>query len=45
MDLPQGRCEMLFVSLLVSWIAGCILTLVVYRMGRWKGRAVAGDVD
>ena len=44
-DLPQGRCEMLFVSLLVSWLAGCILTLVVYRMGRWKGRAVTGDVD
>ena len=37
---PNGLCEMLFVSLLISWLAGCATTVAVYRMGRWKGKAL-----
>lgn len=41
-EYPIGRCEMLYVSLLVAWIIGAILTLIFYRRGKWKGKAVVG---
>ena len=39
-ELPQGDCRMMFVSLLLTWIAGACLTFVMYRLGRWKGKAI-----
>ena len=38
-ELPQGDCSMMFVSLLVSWIIGAVLTFVLYRTGKWKQKA------
>ena len=37
---PQGNPAMIFVSLLINWVLGAVITLVIYRMGRWKGKAV-----
>ena len=28
------------IALLINWLLGAILTFVVYRMGRWKNKAV-----
>lgn len=37
---PVGRCESVFISLLVSWILGALVTLLCYRTGRWKKKAL-----
>lgn len=34
--LNTGRPESLFVSMLISWVMGCILTIVMYKVGTWK---------
>jgi len=36
---PVGRPEMLFVSLLVSWVLGAVLSAVFYKAGKWKKKA------
>ena len=33
---PNGRLECLFISLLVSWVLGAILTAIFYRRGKWR---------
>ncbi len=40
-EFPNGRPEALFVSLLVSWSMGALITWLVYRSKRWKRRAAA----
>ncbi len=35
-ELPNGRYECLWISLLVSWVLGAVITFVFYRLGRWK---------
>lgn len=37
---PNGRAECLFISLLVSWILGAILTSISYARGKWKKDAL-----
>ena len=37
---PNGRSECIFVSLLVSWISGAVITAFFYRLGRWKKKAL-----
>lgn len=38
---PNGRAECLFISLLLSWVLGTVITAVFYKKGKWK-RAI-GD--
>ena len=38
-ELPQGNCAMMYVSLLITWIIGALLTFIIYRTGRWKRKA------
>ena len=41
---PNGRAQIIFVSLLITWVLGAIITIVVFRMGRWKSkRRIGGD--
>ena len=41
---PNGRAQIIFVSLLITWVLGTIITIVVFRMGRWKSkRRIGGD--
>ena len=35
-QLPQGRYECIWISLLISWVLGAVLTAGCYRLGRWK---------
>ena len=39
-ELPHGRFECIAVSLLISWILGALLTLVFYRKGKWRSKAI-----
>ena len=39
-DLPNGRQECLFWSLLLSWVIGAVITAVFYARGRWKQKKV-----
>ncbi len=37
---PQGEQAMIFVSLLINWLIGAVITFFIYRQGRWKNRGV-----
>lgn len=37
---PGGRQEVVYVSLLCSWVLGAIITAYFYRKGKWKERAI-----
>lgn len=37
---PQGQFYMMFVSLLVTWLIGACMTFCVYRIGKWKNKAL-----
>lgn len=38
-ELPQGDCAMMYVSLLITWVIGALLTFALYRRGKWKEKA------
>ena len=42
--LPNGTPDSIFISLLISWVMGAVLTAVLYRRGRWKQRSVVREV-
>lgn len=35
-ELPQGRYECIWVSLLCSWVLGAVITAFCYRLRRWE---------
>lgn len=35
-ELPNGRYECIFISLLASWVLGALITWICYRRGKWK---------
>lgn len=37
---PNGRCESVFISLLVSWTLGAVITFICYKLGKWKQKAI-----
>jgi Na+-driven multidrug efflux pump len=39
-ELPNGRSECVFISLLLSWTLGAVMTAVCYKRGRWKKKAI-----
>lgn len=42
-ELPNGRYQVLWISLLVSWCMGALLTTIFYKKGNWKKKAVTGS--
>lgn len=42
-ELPQGRSECIFISLLVSWILGAVITVLFYKRGKWKAKSLKKD--
>ena len=40
-ELPNGHKECIQISLLSSWVIGAILTVIFYRLGRWKNKAIS----
>lgn len=39
--LPNGRKECIFISLLIAWLIGTILTSICYAKGGWKKKALS----
>ncbi len=39
-ELPYGQKECIQISLLLSWVLGAVLTVLFYRMGKWKTKAI-----
>ncbi len=39
-EYPNGRQELLIVSMLISWIVGMLVTCFFYVRGRWKTKAI-----
>ena len=39
-QLPQGERACLFVSLVISWVLGALITGIFYKRGKWRGKAV-----
>ena len=39
-ELPQGNCAMMYVSMLISWSCGALMTFIMYKKGNWKQRAI-----
>ncbi|MBP3399395.1 MAG: MATE family efflux transporter, partial [Erysipelotrichaceae bacterium] len=38
--LPAGAPESIFISLLISWCLGALITVMAYRKGTWKTKAI-----
>lgn len=41
-ELPQGDFYMMSTSLLLTWILGAVVTLIAFRRGKWKNKAIVG---
>lgn len=39
-ELPGGRYECIWISLLISWVLGAGLTVIFYRIGKWKNKGL-----
>lgn len=39
-ELPNGRQECVFISLLCSWLIGAVVTMIFYVRGKWKEKAL-----
>lgn len=39
-ELPNGRQECIFISLLLSWLLGALITFIFYKKGKWKESAI-----
>ena len=39
-ELPRGNFYMMATSLLCTWLLGALVTLIVYKLGKWKNKAI-----
>lgn len=39
-ELPNGRNECIYISLLVAWVLGAVITWALYKKGTWKKKAL-----
>ncbi len=39
-ELPQGQRACVFISLLISWVMGAVITSIFYKRGKWKNKSV-----
>jgi putative MATE family efflux protein len=37
---PKGSPDSIFASLLITWVAGFLITTIVYRRGTWKNKSI-----
>ena len=37
-EFPEGQPAALFGSLMISWVLGMIMSIVVFRMGKWRSK-------
>jgi len=41
---PNGRPEAIFVSLLIAWVLGAVITFFFYKKGNWRKKALLRNV-
>ena len=39
-DRPQGNFYMMGLSLMITWVSGAVLTLALYKRGKWKTKTI-----
>lgn len=39
-EFPGGRRESIYISLLISWVLGAVITGIFYKRGRWREKAI-----
>ena len=39
-ELPQGAYQSLWISMLISWLMGALITFISYRRGKWKTKGL-----
>lgn len=44
-ELPNGRYQVLWISLLVCWCMGALLTFLFYKRGSWKKKALTANTN
>lgn len=44
-DYPTGRPEATFVSLLIAWVCGAIITTIFFKKGKWREKSVVSRED
>ena len=37
---PQGKREYIYLSLVISWVIGALITTFFYKRGKWKTKAI-----
>ncbi|MCH4279040.1 MATE family efflux transporter [Mediterraneibacter sp. NSJ-151] len=37
---PQGKREYIYLSLVISWVIGALITIFFYKRGKWKTKAI-----
>lgn len=37
---PLGRCESIYISLLVAWFIGAVISIIFYNRGKWKTKGI-----
>ena len=42
---PNGNPDCLYISLLLSWVMGALITYFCYRRGKWRNKAVTGATE
>ena len=40
-EFPHGKPDALFLSLMISWTLGMVMTLIVFRAGKWRKKMYA----
>ena len=40
-EMPTGNYRATFISLLVSWLIGALMTVIIYKRKKWKEKAIA----
>ena len=43
--LPTGECSMMYVSMLITWTLGAIITLIMYRRGKWQNLSMVTEQE
>ena len=39
-EFPGGRKESIYISLLISWVLGAVITGIFYKRGKWREKAI-----
>ena len=43
--LPNGSPDSIFISLLVSWVLGAVMTSIMYKRGSWRNKSIASRAN